>query len=147
MKHCPKHIKFSFHFEQPGNYAVWKQKQKAGFFHIYLKVKIYFLDFQNTDWKQVVTWATADSVFVQNICRLTEILQYKDVGKFQYSHSAPQSRKYLITFMNNVLSVCNYQPNIFKTHFGLTISAVLKIVIWLAVCEHAETHDFSQMTI
>lgn len=49
--------------------------------------------------------------------------------------------------MNNVLSVCNYQPNIFKTPFGLTISAVLKIVIWLAVCEHAEAHDFSQMTI
>lgn len=94
MKHCPKHIKFSFHFEQPGNYAAWKPKQKAGFFHIYLKVKIYFLDFQNTDWKQIVTWATADSVFVQNICRLAEILQYKDVGKFQYSHSAPQSRKY-----------------------------------------------------
>lgn len=49
--------------------------------------------------------------------------------------------------MNNVLSVCNYQPNIFRTHFDLTISAVLKMAIWLAVCEHAEAHDFSQMTI
>ena len=129
-----------------------KAKTKGWIFPHLLESQNIFLGFS----KQIVTWATADSVFVQNICRLAEILQYKDVGKFQYSHSSAISQIPHINvlkgirkkaFMYNVLSVCNYQPNIFKTHFGLTISAVLKIVIWLAVCEHAEAHDFSQMTI